>query len=158
MSISSVRRMASQITGAGISRIKFDNSRIEEIAKAVTKDDVRALIKQKVIIVEKKKGVSRAIGRIHDEERRKGRAHRTARRRGTHSARAGGKKEWINRIRAQRELIRSFKKRGMFISNKAYREVYLKIKGGVFPDKARVLLYLNEKGYLKKPEKVQNQS
>ena len=153
MSISSVKRMASLITGAGISRIKFDNSRIEEIEKAVTKDDVRALIKQKAVIVEKKKGVSRAVGRIHDEERKKGRAHKTARRRGTHSARAGGKKEWVNRIRAQRELIKSFKKRGMFVDNKAYREVYLKIKGGAFPDKSRVLLYLNEKGYIKKSQK-----
>ncbi|MEM3890172.1 MAG: 50S ribosomal protein L19e [Candidatus Micrarchaeia archaeon] len=149
MSMSSIKRMASQITGAGISRIKFDPSRLSEIEKAVTKDDVRALIKQKAILIEKKKGVSRAVGRIHDEERRLGRAHKTARRRGTHSARAGGKKVWVNRIRAQRELIKSFKKRGLFVSNAAYRETYLKIKGGAFPDRSRVLLYLTEKGYLK---------
>lgn len=157
--MTSVKRMASQITGAGISRIKFDPMRLSEIEKAVTKDDVRALIKQKAIVVEKKKGVSRAIGRLHDEERRKGRAHKTSRRRGTHYARAGGdKREWMNRIRAQRELLKSFKKRGMLISNAAYREVYLKIKGGVFPDKSRVLLYLNEKKYLKPQTKSEAKS
>lgn len=153
MSMTSVKRMASQITGAGVSRIKFVPSRLADIEKAVTKDDVRALIKQKAIIVENKKGVSRAIGKIHDEERRLGRAHRISRRRGTHSARAGGKEVWVNRVRAQRELIKSFKKRGLFINNKAYREVYLKIKGGAFPDRSRVLLYLKEKGYLKQTEK-----
>ena len=150
MSIASVRRMASQILKAGESRIKYDPSKLADIEKAVTKDDVRALIKQKAVKVEQKKGVSRALGRMHDEERRQGRAHKFSRRRGTHSARAGGKKKlWIARIRAQRDLIKNLKTKGMFVSNAAYRETYLKVKGGAFPDKTRVLMFLNEKGYIK---------
>ena len=152
MSIASVRRMASDILKAGVSRIKYDPSKLADIEKAITKDDVRALIKQKAVKVEQKKGVSRALGRMHDEERRKGRAHKFARRRGTHSARAGGKRVWLNRIRAQRTLIKSLKTKGMFLSNAAYRETYLKVKGGAFPDKTRVLMFLNEKGFIKAKE------
>ncbi len=152
MSIASVKRMASDILKAGVSRIKYDPTKLADIEKAVTKDDVRALIKQKAVKVKQKKGVSRALGRAHDEERRKGRAHKFSRRKGTHSARAGGKKVWLNRIRAQRRLIKNLKMKGMFISNAAYRETYLKIKGGAFPDKARVLMFLNEKKYIKAKE------
>lgn len=153
MAISTVRRMASELTKAGESRIWIDPSRIEDVQKAVTKDDVRILIRQGVIKVQKKRGVSRALGRIHDAKRRKGKTHGFSKRRGTHSARAGGKKEWLLRVRAQRKLLKNLKTAGKLTSNAAYRETYLKIKGGAFQDRARVKMFLKEKNYLNIEEK-----
>ncbi len=80
--------MPAAILKAGESRIKIDPQRTEEEAKAVTKDDVRGLIRQGVITAIRKKGVSRAIGRLHDAKRRKGTRHGFSKRRGTHGARA----------------------------------------------------------------------
>ena len=153
MAISTVRRMAAAILKAGESRIKIDPQRTEEAAKAVTKDDVRGLIRQGVIKVIRKKGVSRALGRLHEAKKRKGGRHGFSKRRGTHGARAGGKKEWLLRVRAQRNLLKDLRKKGQISSNAAYRETYLKIKGGAFPDRARVKMFLKEKNFLKVEEK-----
>jgi len=153
MAISTVRRMASDLLKAGESRIWIDPQRMEDVQKAVTKDDVRILIRQGVVKAYKKKGVSRALGRLHDAKRRKGKAHGFSKRRGTHGARAGGKKEWLLRVRAQRILLRQLRADGKIVSNAAYRETYLKIKGGAFPDRARVKMFLKEKNYLKAEEK-----
>ncbi|VVB73185.1 50S ribosomal protein L19e [uncultured archaeon] len=147
--------MAAAILKAGESRIKIDPQRTEDAAKAVTKDDVRGLIRQGVVTVVRKKGVSRAIGRLHDAKKRKGGRHGFSKRRGTHGARAGGKKEWLLRVRAQRKLLKALKEKGQIASNAAYRETYLKIKGGAFPDRARVKMFLKEKNYLTAAEKTE---
>ena len=149
MALSTIKRMASQLMKAGESRIWIDPSRIEDASKAVTKDDVRGLIRQGVIKAHKKKGVSRAIGRIRDKKRRQGKGRGRGRKRGTHKARAGGKKEWLIRVRAQRKMLKDLKTKGQIASNAAYRETYLKIKGGAFPDRARMVMFLKEKNYMK---------
>jgi len=153
MAISTVRRMASALKKAGESRIWIDPQRMEDVQKAVTKDDVRGLIRQGIIKVERKKGVSRAIGRLHDAKRRKGGRHGFSKRRGTHGARAGGKAEWLLRVRAQRKMLKALREKGRIASNAAYRETYLKIKGGAFPDRARVMMFLKDKNYLNVEEK-----
>ena len=101
----------------------------------------------------RKKGVSRALGRLHEAKKRKGGRHGFSKRRGTHGARAGGKAEWLLRVRAQRNLLKDLRAKGQISSNAAYRETYLKIKGGAFPDRARVKMFLKEKNYLKVEEK-----
>jgi len=62
--------------------------------------------------------------------------------------RSNSKKEWINRIRKQRELLQTLKARDK-ITPQTYRQIYRKAKGGVFRSVRHIKLYLNEKELLK---------
>lgn len=124
----------------------MDPSQMTEIAKSVTKDDVRHLIRKGYIAAEKKKGVPRYRGRARSKRKLKGRMHGLGRRRGKAGARSIEKQEWMARIRAQRQILKDLHSRGL-LSN--YREIYMKAKGGAFRDKAHLLSYLREKGLLK---------
>jgi len=53
------RRMASTLLKCGANRVWMDHDRIDEIAKAVTKDDVRILIRGEAIKSKQIKGISR---------------------------------------------------------------------------------------------------
>lgn len=141
MSIKTIRRIAASLLNCGESRVIFDPSRLEEISKAVTKEDVRALIKNKAISKARKKGVSRSIGKIR-AERKKRRGSGIGSRRGSKKTRSLSL-GWTERIRAQRALLRKLNLKV------GYREVYKKIKGGEFKDRAHLLMFLKERGYLK---------
>jgi len=52
------RRMAASIIKCGANRVWMDQDRIDEIAKAVTKDDIRVLVKGKAIKSKQQKGIS----------------------------------------------------------------------------------------------------
>jgi len=147
MSIKAARRMASYILKAGESRIKFDPDRIDEIEKAITKDDVRILIRKGYVTADPKKGVPRVRGKLHAKRLKKGRAQGPGKRRGTANARRNIKDVWMARVRSQRKLLRSFKDQGALSGG--YRETYNKIKGGAIKDKSRLVIFLKEKGYLK---------
>ena len=148
MSIKTVRRMAASILKAGESRVWLDPLRLEDLKKAITKDDVRHLIRKGYVDVHKKKGVPRTRGRIRARKKKEGRARGKARKHGTYSARLDTKTRWIARIRAQRKLLNELRSKDKLESG--FREVYLRIKGGSFPDKSHLRSFLLDRGYLKK--------
>ncbi|MEM0346197.1 MAG: 50S ribosomal protein L19e, partial [Thermoplasmatales archaeon] len=92
------KRMAAEIMKVGMSRVWMDTKSIEEISEAVTKDDVRRLIKRKVIQKKQKKGNSR--GRIKEAkaQRKKGRRKGQGSRKGTRNAREPRKKRWVKTV------------------------------------------------------------
>ena len=149
MTIKSVKRMASGILKAGESRIWMDSSKLDEIAKAITKDDVRNLIRKGYVKAEPKKGVPRIRGKLKAAKRRKGRSRGLGKRRGTAEARLSSKIVWMARVRSQRKLLRSLRKGGALVEGQGYRETYSKIKAGVIKDKSHLITFLKEHSYLK---------
>lgn len=146
MSFESVRRMAAQLLDAGRKRVTFDQAQLGEIGKAVTKDDVRKLIDADAITVKREKGVPRTRGRLRTVKRRL-RGAGVGGRRGSANARTTRKRHWAMTVRAQRTLLRQLRDDSKLLQG--YREIYWKIKGGAFPDKAHMITYLKERGYLK---------
>ena len=57
MNIRNKRLMVSKILKVGLGRIWFDPSRSNEIKEAITRDDLRKLIAQGVILLKQKKGI-----------------------------------------------------------------------------------------------------
>jgi len=147
MSIQAAKRMASRILKAGESRIWFDPEHLEDIDKAITKDDVRILVRKRYIKAEKIKGVPRTRGKMHADRKRKGRASGFGKRKGTFEARVYRKGVWMARVRSQRKLLRELKDQGMIITG--YRETYQKIKGGEIKDKSHLRIFLKERGFIK---------
>ncbi|OKY78904.1 MAG: Ribosomal protein L19E [Candidatus Methanohalarchaeum thermophilum] len=127
------KRMASDILDVGENKIWLDPSRQEDISSAITREDVKELIDEGAITSKKEKGNSR--GRIRERQDKKKRSQKKGqgKRKGTKTARNPRKKEWMNKIRAQREILKEYRDEGK-ISRNTYRKYYKKSKGGEFED------------------------
>jgi len=144
MKVNNQKRLAAQILKCSKKRIKFDPDRLSDIKEAITKADIKGLIKDKAIRKVHAKGVSRGRARKRLVQRRKGKQKGQGSRKGSRGARLPRKREWINKIRAQRELLKKLKEKKI-IDDKLYRELYLKSKGGFFRSRRHIKLYLKER-------------
>jgi large subunit ribosomal protein L19e len=149
MNVSNKKRLAAQIMKCGKSRVKFDSENLQQIKEAITKSDIRSLIKSKIVKKKPKKGVSRSRARHTLKQKRKGRRSGPGRKSGTHKARSPKKREWINKIRAIRDLISTLKKKNI-INTKAYTTLYRKSKGGFFRSRRHIKSYIEEHKLAKK--------
>ncbi len=137
------RRLAAEILKVGINRIVFDRNRLKEISEAVTREDIRRLIEEGAIKARKEKGISRGRAREREKKRKKGRKKGHGKRKGKKTARYPRKKAWINRIRAQRRILKELRDKGV-IDRKTYRKLYMMAKGGYFRSKAHLLEHVKQ--------------
>ncbi len=143
MKLALQKRLAASVIGCSEKRIRFDTSRLDEIKETITKADIRGLIKDNAIIIKKKKSSSRFRARARKKQKSKGRQKGFGSRKGKKTARLGGKKNWINKVRLQRDFL-SMLKIKKIITKPIYRGLYLKVKGGFFRSKRHIKLYIEE--------------
>lgn len=143
MNLRSQRRLASKVLKCGISKIWIDSKRLDKVKQAITKKDIRGLIKDKIIKKLPDKKPAKLSTRRNLLQKLKGRQKGAGSRKGAHGARAGKKERWLKIVRPQRELLRQLKKEGK-ITSLNYRKVYRLIKGNMFRSKHHLVLYLNE--------------
>lgn len=146
------KTLASKVTGAGKSRIKIDFEHRDKIKEAITKADIRDLLDEGVISVTPPKSNSRGRAKARLAARKKGRQRGQGKKSGTNNARNNSKSDWINRIRLQRKLLKSFKDSGLLASGD-WKMLYLKAKGGFFKHKRQLLQYMDQNKLLKKENK-----
>jgi large subunit ribosomal protein L19e len=137
MSVKFVKRAASEILGRGKNAIRFRPEGMEDIKKAITRDDVRRLIKDGTVIALKPRYELHKKAVI---ERSKG----IGKRKGTAKARIG-RGVWEKKTRSQRLLLNQLKMMGKF-DNTTFKRYYLLVKGNAFPDKKSLLLHLSDDG------------
>ena len=106
------RRMAATLLKCGLNRVWMDHDRVDEIAKAVTKDDIRVLIKGKAIRSRQMKGISKGRKRIAAQQKKKGRRQGIGSRKGAKFARQPRKQRWIQTIRPLRSFLRNLRDDG----------------------------------------------
>jgi len=143
------RRLAAQILKCGKNRIKFDPNRLEEIKEAITKSDIRSLINGGAILKNPVKSTSRFWARKTKEQKSHGKQKGFGSRKGKKTARLVPKRAWINKIRLQRNFIKSLRDKKS-ITSSDYHELYMKSKGGFFRSIRHLKLYTQEKGLVKK--------
>jgi len=141
------RRLAAEILGVGETRIRFKDEELDRIASAVTKEDIRRLIKEGLIYVEPPHSNSRGRWRYRHEQRKKGRRRGPGRRKGAKGARADEKELWMNRIRKIRRFLRWLRDHGV-IDRRIYRRLYLMAKGGAFDSLSALKRYMKDHGLL----------
>lgn len=146
--LSPQKRMAAQLMKAGMSRVWMDTKSIDDIAEAVTKDDIRKLIRRNVIQKRPSKGNSRSRFKAAKAQRDKGRRKGPGSRKGTKKARDPKKRKWVRSIRAMRNSLKEMRDSGK-ITRSDYRLFYKKIKGGTFRTRNALLLHMREQGTLK---------
>ena len=128
--MNTVRRIASEILGAGKSKIRFKPDSTSKIGEALTREDIRGLIADGSIYAIAPRGVSRVRGREKQNQMRKGRRSGAGSRKGTFAARSGRKETWIAKVRAQRRHLASLVSQGRL--QESSRKIYLMIKGNAF--------------------------
>ena len=69
----SQRRLAAQILKVGQNRVWIDPERMDDVEGAITRDEIRKLIHEKVIVSLPEKGVSRSRAKTVREKKRVGR-------------------------------------------------------------------------------------
>jgi len=142
------KKLAAEILDVGISRIWIDPSRVDEVVEAITREDIKRLIKDGVIRVKPIHSNSRARWRIRHLQRKKGRRRGYGKRKGVKTARIDEKEVWMNRIRKIRRYLKYLRDNNV-IDRKTYRRLYMLAKGGVFHSLASLRTYMVEKGILK---------
>lgn len=143
MKLSLQKRLAASVTGCSEKRIKFDTERLDEIKEAITKTDIKGLIKDRAIIIKQKRGSSRFRAVKKKKQKSKGRQKGFGSRKGKKKARLQSKKDWTNKVRLQRNFLSMLRNKGT-ITKPTYRELYLKVKGGFFRSKRHIKLYIDE--------------
>lgn len=138
MSLKIQRRIAAKVLKVGENRIWMDPDRFEDISIAITRDDIRALIKDGAIRVRPESGISRGRYRRIKRQKRKGLRKGSGSRKGPVKG-----DEWVDRIRSIRDFLRLLRRRRI-ITPSVYRLLYIKAKGGAFHDKKQLKTYIEE--------------
>ncbi len=155
--LSNQRRMAASILKCGINRVKIDPNRIEDVAYAVTRDDIRKKINDGFIEVRQKHGISRGRTRFVQAQKAKGKRKGQGSRKGPKYARFPRKRRWISTIRPIRAQLREFRDQKL-IERNVYRKFYMYAKGGMFKSRAHLISHLKAENVLKSPEQVKSES
>jgi len=142
------RRMAAQLLKCGVNRVWMDHDRIDEIAKAVTKSDIRVLISGKAIKSRQINGISSGRKKIYAKQREKGRKRGHGSRKGAKYARLPRKERWIRTIRSIRTYLRTLRDEEK-IDRTVYRRYYRRAKGGEFRSKRHLKTHLISDGVIK---------
>ena len=127
-------RMAAGILKVGTTKIWISPEQKNRVSEAMTKEDVRTLIKERIVAKRKDNQHSRGRARVLAGKKRKGRKRGKGKRQGTKKTRMRRKERWINNVRAQRAALRELKKKGAKFKVPA-RKVYLMISGNYFRGK-----------------------
>jgi large subunit ribosomal protein L19e len=128
--------MAGSILKGGRSRLWISPEEFGRVESAITKEEIRKLIHEGVIVTKRERGVSR--GRHRAKTRKKKGRGPGSKKGSIHNK----KRIWVNKIRTLRFRLKELKDKKI-ITPKIYRKLVLLAKGGTF----RSVSHLNE--YLK---------
>jgi large subunit ribosomal protein L19e len=143
------KRMAAQVLGIGESRVWIDPLHSEDVAAAVTRQDIRGLVDKGYIVKEQAKGISRGRARALAISKSKGKRKGPGSRQGsaTSFARNPSKQRWMRTIRPLRQTLQIMRDEEI-IDTPTYRLYYRRAKGGVFRSRPHLLSHMVTDGLL----------
>jgi large subunit ribosomal protein L19e len=139
--LTSQRRLASRILNIGQNRVWIDPARVEDVEGAITREEVRKLIHEKIIKTLPEKGVSRSRAKAVLEKKRKGRREGPGSHVGSAHAGVSKKDAWMLKIRSLRKRLRELKA-SRVITETTYTQYYRMAGSGRFSSVADLERYL----------------
>lgn len=152
MKLKAQHRIAASLFNVGKRRIWIDPSHASEVKEAITKRDIRNLIKKDVIKILPKRGISSFRINKKRLQKRKGRQKNIGSRKGAFGARTNRKTLWIIKIRNQKAFLKEIRDK-LLISKRNYRMLYKKAKGGFFRSVRHIRLFVEEHNLLENGKK-----
>ena len=135
----SIKRIASRLLKKGINKIRIKQEEVPRASEALTAEDVRSMIKDKVIYATPKQGVSRARAKVKHAQVKK-------------YSRISTKELWMRKVRTQRKKLKELYDNGL-LDSQTRKKLYYMIKGNMFKSKNAFMTYINEHKMLKDKNK-----
>jgi large subunit ribosomal protein L19e len=145
LSLKSQRRLAAEILKVGEGRVWIDPERIDYVEAAITREEIRKLIHEKIVRAIPEKGVSRARARALKDKRKRGLRRGPGGKSGSARAKISKKQAWINQIRPLRKRLTELKD-SRAITENVYRKLYDMSESGVFESRADLERYIKTHG------------
>ncbi|MEO9276242.1 MAG: 50S ribosomal protein L19e [Nitrososphaera sp.] len=136
------RKLVSRILGVGMDRIKFDPEYLDDVADAITRQNIRSLITAGTIQVKPIKGTSTGRSFFKKTQRRK-RGTKQGSKKGRKGARIGKKEVYVTKIRSMRHQLKVSKSRKE-ITNKNYWNLYKQVSGNQVRNLAHLRTLISE--------------
>ena len=136
------KRLVSRITGVGVHRVKFDSDHLDDVADAITRENIRSLITANTIKIKPIVGTSK--GRAHTKKAQKNkRGTKQGSKQGRKGARVGKKEIYVAKVRSLRRLLKIAKDR-KDLTNPEFWSLYKKVGGNTVRNKAHLRLLIEE--------------
>lgn len=143
--------MAADILDCGKDKVWIDPRSQAEVDEAITRADVRRLIKQGKIQRARVNQQSRGRAREMSRKKKAGRRSGPGRQKGGRQSGESDKEKWIKTIRPLRKRLKELRDRGE-LKEGAYRKLYKMAKSGAFRSTSHLELYMEENDLREEPE------
>ncbi|MEM3398363.1 MAG: 50S ribosomal protein L19e [Nitrososphaerota archaeon] len=141
------KRIAAKLMKCGETRVRFDPERLDDVAEAITREDIKKLIEDGAIYKVQATGVSRVRARKREEKERV-RGHGS--RKGGRYSRVTRKERWMLKVRVQRKKLKQLREKKL-IDASTYRRVYRMVKAGAFKSVSDLISYLEANRLIRRP-------
>jgi len=136
------KRLAARVSGVGVNRIKFDTDHLDDIADAITRENIRSLFTANTIRIKSFTGTSRGRAHVKKAQRNK-RGTTQGSKQGRKGARVGKKTVYVAKVRSLRRLLKIAKDR-KDLTNPEFWILYKKVGGNTVRNKAHLRTLMDE--------------